>query len=117
MTSVKPCYIAFIASATQEAVWIRKLLTDLEIKPSDPTLILEDNQSAISMAKSPQFHGRAKHVDIRYHFVGEQVARGAVNLEYCKSVDMVAGMLTKGLDRLKFCKHREHAGIYPLSYE
>ena len=45
-----------LASAAQEAIWMRQLTTDLKSAPDKPTIILEDNQSAISMSKNPQFH-------------------------------------------------------------
>ena len=46
-----------MASAAQEAIWMRQLTTDLRNSPTGATVILEDNQSAICMAKDPQFHG------------------------------------------------------------
>ena len=57
----------------------------------------------ISMAKNPQFHGRSKHIDIKYHFIREQVTSGKVQLSYCQSNDMIVDILTKGLstDSLK----------------
>ena len=57
----------------------------------------------ISMAKNPQFHGRSKHIDIKYHFIREQVTSGKVQLSYCQSNDMIFDILTKGLstDSLK----------------
>ena len=39
------------------------------------------------MAKNPQHHGRAKHIDIRHHFVREQVALGNIELQYCSTTD------------------------------
>ena len=50
-----------LASAVQEAVWMRQLTSDLKNGPTGPTVIFEDNQSTICMAQNPQFHGRAKH--------------------------------------------------------
>ena len=73
--------------------------------------IFEDNQSAISMAKNPQFHGRAKHIAIKHHFIREQVADGNIELKYCPTEDMIADMLTKGLQRDRFVKLRQSAGI------
>ena len=63
---------AALSSAAQECVWIRRLNSDLENPPKGPTTILEDNQSSIAMAKNPQFHGRAKHIDIKCHFIRER---------------------------------------------
>jgi transposase InsO family protein len=103
-----------LASAAQEAIWLRQLVTDLRNEPTEPTLILEDNQAAICIAKDPQFHGRAKHIDIKYHFIREQVNNGTVELRYCRTDDMTADMLTKGLSRDQFIKLREMAGVKPL---
>ena len=61
--------------------------------------MFEDNQSAISLAKHPQFHGRTKHVAIKYHFIREQFENGTIKLSYCPTSEMVADMFTKGLSR------------------
>lgn len=105
-------YVA-MASATQESVWLRQLIAELTNSSvaEAPTLIYEDNQSAIAMTKNPQFHGRAKHIDIKHHFIREQVAQGTIMLKYCPSVEMTADILTKGLSREIFCKLREKTGV------
>ena len=59
-------YVA-LSSAVQECIWLRQLEAELGNATEGPSLILEDNQSAIAMAKNPQYHGRAKHIDIRHH--------------------------------------------------
>jgi len=56
-------YVA-LASAAQEAVWLRQLMSELGNAPTGPTTLFEDNQSAIAMTKNPQLHGRTKHIDI-----------------------------------------------------
>ena len=76
---------------------MQKLLSELGSPPGVPTPILEDNQSSIAMAKNPQFHGRAKHIDIKNHFVREHVSDGLIELMYCPTNEMVADILTKGL--------------------
>ena len=63
-------YIA-LASTAQEAVWLRQLTTELGSGSTEATTIYEDNQAAISMSKNPQYHGRAKHISIKYHFIRE----------------------------------------------
>ncbi len=45
--------------------------------------------------------GRAKHIDIKFHYISEQV----------KSKDMVAAMLTKALLSSQFVKLREMSGV------
>ncbi|PIK49151.1 putative Gag-pol polyprotein [Apostichopus japonicus] len=103
-------YIA-LASAAQEAVWLQRLNTDLQNKPNKPLRILEDNQSAICMAKNPQFHGRTKHIEIKYHFIRETVEHGTIELMYCPTEDMVADLLTKGLSKQRFEKLRQMSGL------
>ena len=61
------------------------------------TTILEDNQSAICLAKNQSIHGRTKHIDIKYHFIRDAVEAGKIKLVYCASEDMIADMLTKEL--------------------
>ena len=107
-------YVA-LSSAAQESLWMRRLNSELGNPPEGPTIILEDDQSAIAMAKNPQFHGRAKHIDIRHHFIREQVSDGIIELKYCPTQDMVADMLTKGLAQQRFCLLREMAGLGPLN--
>ena len=48
-------YIA-LGSATQEAIWLHQLLTDLRIDTKGSIEILEDNQSAIAMVKNSIGH-------------------------------------------------------------
>ncbi len=62
-----------LACATQEAVWMQCLQNDLNEASVKSTLIYEDNQSTICTAKNPQYHGRAKHIDIKFHYIREQV--------------------------------------------
>ena len=90
---------------------MRRLNLELENSQDGPTTIMEDNQSCIAMAKNPQYHGKAKHIDIKHHFVREIVGDGSIKLEYCPSKEMIADFLTKGLLQEQFCYLREKAGI------
>ena len=100
-----------LSAAAQEAVWLQQLGSDLLNKSIQETSILEDNQSAICLAKNQQVHRRTKHIDIKYHFIRDLVQAGRINLTYCASEDMVADMLTKGLPIKQFEKLRRLAGI------
>ena len=106
-----------LASAAQEAIWLRQLNSELNHPPSNPTVVYEDNQSAIAMTKNPKFHGRAKHIDIKYHFIREQVQNGRVELEYCPTEKMIADILTKGLPQDQFKRFRNMMGVQELQSE
>lgn len=113
-------YIA-LSCATQEAVWLRQLASELNLKQSKPTVIYEDNQSAISFARNAQVQGRMKHIDIRYHFIQEKVIDGTIEIKYCSTDQMLADILTKGLSGTVFNRLRKMTGIVPIpanfSYE
>ena len=101
--------------AAQEAIWLNRLLAELlQKETSKPAVIYQDNKSAICMAKNPQFHGRSKHIAIKYHFIRDETKNGTIDVQYCRTEDMVADMLTKGLYAERFVKLREMAGVKEL---
>ena len=107
-------YMAF-SMAAQESTWLEPLLHELNEKSEEPIMIYEENQSTICMAMNPKFHGRAKHIDIRHHYVREQVSDKKISLKYCPSQGIITDILTKGLGGVQFNKLREMSGIYELS--
>ncbi len=105
-------YIA-LSAAAQEALWMRQLLANLNVNFDEPVKIYEDNQSAICMSKNPQFHGRSKHIDIKYHFVRDQVEKKTITVRYCPTGSMLADIFTKGIPKEQFKKLRELIGVKP----
>ena len=103
-------YIA-LASAIQETLWLKQLTSDVLGEPSTITEIFEDNQSTICLAKNPQFHGKMKHVEIKYHFVRDHIEQENIKLVYCRSEEMMADMFTKGLPISQFVKLRKMIGM------
>uniref|UniRef100_A0AAV1TVU5 Integrase catalytic domain-containing protein n=1 Tax=Peronospora matthiolae TaxID=2874970 RepID=A0AAV1TVU5_9STRA len=92
-------YIA-LSLAIQEGKWIHRLLCEIVMAANEegPELMIhEDNQSCIKMTKNPVNHGRAKHIDIKYHHIRDEVKRGEVKLKYCETAVMLADIMTKGL--------------------
>ena len=96
LSSVEAEYMA-AAAATREAVWWRAFLAELGLPPLAPTTVHSDSQGAIGLAKNPEHHKRSKHIDIKHHYVREQVAAGSVVVPYISTNDMVADVLTKPL--------------------
>ena len=95
-----------LASAAQEAIWMQRLQNNLNEASVKSTLIYEDNQTTICMAEDSQYHGRTKHIDIKFHYICKQVEK-----KYCESKNMVADMLTKALLSSQFVKLREMLGV------
>ena len=76
-------YIAANAAACQ-AIWLRRIFTNLNERQEDGTTIYCDNISSIALSKNPVFHGRSKHIEIRYHFIKELVENADIKTEFCK---------------------------------
>jgi len=55
------------------------------------------NKSAIELATNPVNHGRSKHIDVRFHFIREQMKEGNIELEHIESRTQAADMFTKPL--------------------
>ena len=103
-------YIA-LCSATQEAVWLRRLLQSLREGQARPTTIFEDNRGAISLSKNPKDHTRTKHIDIKYHYVRDAVQNNEIDIQPCETKLMIADQLTKGLPKPAFEKHRNAMNV------
>jgi hypothetical protein len=107
-------YVA-LSAAVQEAMWLRCVLKDIGIPQAAPILILEDNQSAISIANNPASHDKTKHIAIRHHFVRDSVEAGEVQLQYCPTNEMVADILTKPLAHDRFEQLRDKLSVVDCS--
>jgi hypothetical protein len=75
----------YIADSTtgREAVWLRKLLSDLLRSELEPTVIHCDNQSCIKLTENPVFHDRSKHIEMRYHYIRDMIQRKVLSLTVC----------------------------------
>lgn len=113
LSTAKAEYIA-LSAAVQEALWLQQLSSDLRDEKIQETIIFEDNQSTISLAKNHHLHGRTKHIDIKYHFIRDMVEAGRIELSYCPTENNIADRLTKGLPTKQFEKLCKLAGVTEL---
>ncbi|GJS20280.1 hypothetical protein Tco_0448912 [Tanacetum coccineum] len=58
-----------------------------------------DNKSAIALCCNNVQHSRSKHIDIRYHFIKEQVENKVVELYFVRTEYQLADIFTKALGR------------------
>lgn len=107
LSSTEAEYIA-LTPASQEALYLHNLLQDLcPSMSSGAVTLLEDNQSTIKQASNLLSSERVRHVDIKYHFIKQYVARGDIALQYIPTEDQLADALTKNLDRIKVSTFRQ----------
>nr|GEU41289.1 hypothetical protein [Tanacetum cinerariifolium] len=64
--------------------------------------LYRDNKSAIALCCNNVQHSRARHIDVLYHFIKEQVENGIVELYFVRTEYQLAGIFTKPLPRERF---------------
>ncbi|GJX05981.1 hypothetical protein Tco_0193913 [Tanacetum coccineum] len=87
--------------ACQQALWMKQALVDYNIVLDDIP-VLCDNKGAIDLSKNPFLHSRTKHIEIRHHFLCDNVQNGNISIEKVSSEDKIADILTKPLKREPF---------------
>ena len=113
-SSTEAEYVA-LSIATQEVIWLRRLLSDLCVDMSTPTEMMEDNRGAIDLSKNPKNHGRTKHIDVSYHFTRERIASKEIKVSYVPSTENLADVMTKPLPRVPFERFRDELGVCSCS--
>ncbi|GJX56430.1 retrovirus-related pol polyprotein from transposon TNT 1-94 [Tanacetum coccineum] len=76
-----------------------------------------DNKSAIALCCNNVQHSRSKHIDVRYHFIKEQVENEVVELNFVRIEYQLADIFTKALPRERFNFLVEKMGIKSMSRE
>ncbi|KAF2296443.1 hypothetical protein GH714_038011 [Hevea brasiliensis] len=88
-----------VATATVKAIRLRKVLVDLRFQQLYPIEVLCDNKSAIAMVKNPVFHGKTKHIKIKYHAIREAERESEVLLKYCITEEQTVDIFTEALQK------------------
>jgi hypothetical protein len=104
-------YVA-CSAVVQEAVWLRRFLQRLDIVASamDLVTIYNDSMATFAYAKDPKYHRKTKHIEIKYHFIRDMVAK-EVFLEHISTKNMLADPLTKPITRDSFHGHIKGLGL------
>jgi hypothetical protein len=70
-----------------------------------------DNFSAICLAQNPIFHGRAKHIKVRHHFLRDHIEKGDIVMKYIDIDRQLADIFTKLLDASCFASLWERLSV------
>ncbi|GJU93432.1 hypothetical protein Tco_1318188 [Tanacetum coccineum] len=100
ISSTEAEYIALPGCCAQ-ILWMHSQLTDYGFQFNKIPLY-HDNKSAIALCCNNVQHSRAKHIDVRYHFIKEQVENGIVELYFVRTEYQLADIFTKPLSRKRF---------------
>ena len=65
-----------------------------------------DNTSAVNMEMNHVHHKRTKHIDVRHHFLRDNVKKGNIMLTYCPTGEQIADIFTKARSKDQFESNR-----------
>ncbi|GJR15307.1 hypothetical protein Tco_0797959 [Tanacetum coccineum] len=106
-------YIA-LSGCCAQILWMRSQLTDYGFTFNKIPLYC-DNKSVIALCCNNVQHSRAKHIDVCYHFIKEQVENGIVELYFVRTEYQLADIFTKLLPRERFNFLIEKLGTRSMS--
>ncbi|GJT72675.1 retrovirus-related pol polyprotein from transposon TNT 1-94 [Tanacetum coccineum] len=87
--------------ACQQALWMKQALIDYDVRLDDVPIMC-DNKGAIDLSKNPVQHSHTKHIEIRHHFLRDNVQKGHISIKKLSSVDNITDILTNPLKRESF---------------
>ena len=109
LSTTESKYIA-LSSAMREVIPFLGLMKETDglfgLLTRDPVFCCtfwEDNESCITVAKSPKFTPRKKHTAIKYHHFRRFVSDGTIIIKSIDRAEKIADIFTKPLGDKSFC--------------
>ena len=93
-------YVAY-STAIQGAVLLKRFFQNLEVvkAASDPVTVHCDGMAALAYVKNSKYHGKTKHINIRYHYIRDMIAHNEVVLKHISTRLMIVDPLTKPIEK------------------
>jgi hypothetical protein len=74
-------YIA-AANAMCQALWLARVLAEVQGSAPSTPLLRVDNKSAIALIKNLVLYGQSKHIEVKYR---ESIENGQIKVEFIRS--------------------------------
>ncbi|GJY91479.1 hypothetical protein Tco_0506675 [Tanacetum coccineum] len=97
ISSTEAEYIA-LSGCCAQVLWMRSQLIEYGLGFNKIPMYC-DNKSAIALCCNNVQHSQSKHIDIRFHFIKEQVENRVVELYFVNTEYQLADIFTKALGR------------------
>nr|GFC48229.1 retrovirus-related Pol polyprotein from transposon TNT 1-94 [Tanacetum cinerariifolium] len=116
MSSAEAEFVSLSACCAQ-VLWLRTQLTDYGFH-FDKIPMYYDLKAAIAISCNPVQHSCNKYIDVRYHFIKEQVKNGIVELFFVRTEYPLADLFTKALpeDRFRYLVRRLAISCNPVQH-
>jgi hypothetical protein len=96
-----------LSAASRKVLEFRYFLDNIGFPQPEPTVIYEDNQSAINLAIAPAVTRKSRHIHIRHHFIRDLVEKKLVTIVHLPTERMLADFLTKPYGPKRFVMFRD----------
>ena len=93
-----------LSACSQEVKFLSMFMVETN-KVQNPSVIYEDNQGAIFLAKNRKVGISTKHIDICHHFLRDMMEEKDINIQYMGSEDNPAYILTNNTSGADFARH------------
>ncbi|CAJ2668389.1 unnamed protein product [Trifolium pratense] len=105
-----------LATASEEASWLRCLLSEIPLweKLMPAVLIHCDSTAAIAKIENRFYNGKRRQIRRKHSTVRELITTGAVRVDHVRTNDNLADPLTKGLAREKVQNTSVKMGLMPM---
>jgi hypothetical protein len=91
-----------MTSTTRKLIWIKQLLSDLDITTQSSMKLFCDNQAACHIASNPLFHERTNHIKVDCHFIRDKIQLKKIETSLVRSEDQLMDIFTKDLELTPF---------------
>ncbi|WJX24545.1 hypothetical protein P8452_13640 [Trifolium repens] len=108
-------YISAAKCCTQ-LLWMKYQLEDYNIAESSIPLYC-GNTAAIHLSKNPILHSRAKHIEIKHHFIRDHVQKGTIDIQFIDTEHQWADIFTKPLAIERFDFIKKNLNMHYISEE
>jgi hypothetical protein len=102
------------ASCSSQLLWTTYSMSDFREQYTHVSLQC-DSTGAISVAKNSVLYSKTKHIEVRYHFLRDNVEKGKISLIHVPTHDQVADIFIKPLDQATFTRLRGELGVCLIS--
>ncbi|GAU34193.1 hypothetical protein TSUD_162940 [Trifolium subterraneum] len=86
VVALSSCEAEYVAASLNDcqAIWLANLIEEIIGEDHGAVKMRIDNISTINLAKNHVAHGKSKHIEMRFHYLREQVSNGRICVEHCR---------------------------------
>lgn len=113
LSTVEAEYIA-MCHATKEVLWLQHFTKEVGASEfiGEPHTLFVDNQGAIAVGNNQVVSERNKHIELRHFFLREKIETGQLKLQYIRTSENYADIMTKALNGNRTRRHCESLGLH-----